>query len=154
MPNQRGSRKQLLGAECSRRIVRHEPSDSGAARPQQFASMSDRGALGLSLCRELGCSSRCRTSTFTSRIGFVSLCLPNPRLCLAELFNCRHRAVHLRPFPFAGFRNRTPGPPPFSSMNSTPAASKAFRTAKLFAAVNAICDSAYLGASNGVHAQS
>src|SRR5262249_34908463 len=32
-------------------------------------------------------------------------------------------------------RNRTPGPPPFSSMNSTPAASKARRTAKSLAAV-------------------
>jgi hypothetical protein len=28
-------------------------------------------------------------------------------------------------FCFAGFRRRTPGPPPFSSMNSMPAASKA-----------------------------
>jgi hypothetical protein len=33
------------------------------------------------------------------------------------------------------FRRRTPGPPSFSSMNSTPAASKARRTAKSFAAV-------------------
>src|SRR5262249_25089793 len=32
-------------------------------------------------------------------------------------------------------RNRTPGPPPLSSMNSTPAASKARRTAKSLAAV-------------------
>src|SRR5262245_1873395 len=32
-------------------------------------------------------------------------------------------------------RKRTPGPPPFSSMNSTPAASKARRTAKSLAAV-------------------
>jgi hypothetical protein len=30
-------------------------------------------------------------------------------------------------FPVAGFRRRTPGPPPFSSMNSTPAASIAVR---------------------------
>jgi hypothetical protein len=37
------------------------------------------------------------------------------------------------------FFSRTPGPPPFSSMNSTPAASSACRTAKLFAAVNAVC---------------
>jgi hypothetical protein len=34
-----------------------------------------------------------------------------------------------------GFRRRTPGPPPFPSMNSTPAASKARRTAKSFGAV-------------------
>jgi hypothetical protein len=33
------------------------------------------------------------------------------------------------------FRSRTPGPPPFSSMNSTPAASSARCTAKSFAAV-------------------
>src|SRR5262249_24700308 len=32
-------------------------------------------------------------------------------------------------------RKRTPGPPPFSSMNSTPAASRARRTAKSLAAV-------------------
>ena len=38
-------------------------------------------------------------------------------------------------FCFGGFRRRTPGPPPFSSMNSTPAASKARRTARSFAAV-------------------
>ena len=36
------------------------------------------------------------------------------------------------------FRSRTPGPPPFSSMNSTPAASSARRTAKSFAAVRAV----------------
>jgi hypothetical protein len=35
----------------------------------------------------------------------------------------------------SGFFNRTPGPPPFSSMNSTPADSKARRTAKSFAMV-------------------
>ena len=39
-------------------------------------------------------------------------------------------------------RRRTPGPPPFSSMNSMPAASKARRTAKLFAVVIAVCPSA------------
>src|SRR5882762_7683142 len=37
-----------------------------------------------------------------------------------------------------GFRNRTPGPPPFSSMNSTPAVSRARRTAKLFETVIAV----------------
>jgi hypothetical protein len=39
-------------------------------------------------------------------------------------------------------RKRTPGPPPFSSMNSTPAASKARRTAKSFAAVREVWSSA------------
>ena len=34
-----------------------------------------------------------------------------------------------------GLRRRTPGPPPFSSMNSTPAASRARRTARSLAAV-------------------
>jgi hypothetical protein len=38
-------------------------------------------------------------------------------------------------FPFKGFRRRTPGPPPFSSMNSTPADSKARLTARSFAVV-------------------
>jgi hypothetical protein len=33
------------------------------------------------------------------------------------------------------FRSRTPGPPPFSSMNSTPAFSSARRTARSFATV-------------------
>jgi hypothetical protein len=41
-------------------------------------------------------------------------------------------------FSYFGFRNRTPGPPPFSSMNSTPAASKARRTAESLAVVIAV----------------
>jgi hypothetical protein len=45
------------------------------------------------------------------------------------------RRNYLRYFPGERFRRRTPGPPPFSSMNSTPAASKARRTAKSLAAV-------------------
>jgi hypothetical protein len=39
-------------------------------------------------------------------------------------------------------RKRTPGPPPFSSMNSTPAASKARRTAKSLATVREVLSSA------------
>ena len=39
---------------------------------------------------------------------------------------------------FAGFRRRTPGPPPFSSINSTPADSKARRIARSFAAVSEV----------------
>jgi hypothetical protein len=35
-----------------------------------------------------------------------------------------------------GFFSLTPAPPPFSSMNSTPADSKALRMAQLFAAVS------------------
>jgi hypothetical protein len=42
---------------------------------------------------------------------------------------------YFRGFSFADLRRRTPGPPPFSSMNSTPAASRARRTARSFAAV-------------------
>src|SRR5262245_38758866 len=41
-----------------------------------------------------------------------------------------------------GCRKRTPGPPPFSSMNSTPAASKARRTAKSLATVREVLSSA------------
>src|SRR5450432_3157396 len=37
--------------------------------------------------------------------------------------------VHFPDFPLTGFRSRTPGPPPFTSMNSTPAASRAARIA-------------------------
>ena len=37
---------------------------------------------------------------------------------------------------FVGFRSRTPGPPPFSSMNSTPAFSRARRTLRSFAVVS------------------
>jgi hypothetical protein len=36
------------------------------------------------------------------------------------------------------FRSRTPGPPPFSSMNSTPADSNARRIAKSLALVSAV----------------
>jgi hypothetical protein len=44
-------------------------------------------------------------------------------------------SAYLRGFSLPGFCSRTPGPPPFSSMNSTPAASRARRIAKSFAAV-------------------
>ena len=44
-------------------------------------------------------------------------------------------SVYLWFLTLGGFRRRTPGPPPFSSMNSTPAASSARRTAKSFAVV-------------------
>ena len=40
-------------------------------------------------------------------------------------------SVYLRGFSFPDFRSRTPGPPPFSSMNSTPAFSKARLTTGL-----------------------
>src|SRR5258708_6856378 len=58
-------------------------------------------------------------------IGFVSqnLAAGSHRLC------------------FVGFRSRTPGPPPFSSMNSTPADSKAALSAASFAAVTGISPS-------------
>jgi hypothetical protein len=38
-------------------------------------------------------------------------------------------------FGFGDFRSRTPGPPPFSSMNPTPAFSRARRTLRSFAVV-------------------
>jgi hypothetical protein len=61
---------------------------------------------------------------------FTSLQLNRFRLGLANQpwFHFRNRA-------FGDLRSRTPGPPPFSSMNSTPADSKARRTARSFAAV-------------------
>jgi hypothetical protein len=43
--------------------------------------------------------------------------------------------IRFRDFSFDRLRSRTPGPSPFSSMNTTPAASKARRTAKSFGAV-------------------
>jgi hypothetical protein len=42
------------------------------------------------------------------------------------------------PFFCCRFRSRTPGPPPFSSMNSTPADSNARRIAKSLALVSAV----------------
>ena len=45
------------------------------------------------------------------------------------------RVPYLLGFLWIRLRSLTPGPPPFSSMNSTPAASKARRTAKSLAAV-------------------
>src|SRR5258705_9477057 len=44
--------------------------------------------------------------------------------------------------PFAGFRRRTPAPPPFSSMNSTPAASKVRRIDSSLATVSEVSSSA------------
>jgi hypothetical protein len=49
---------------------------------------------------------------------------------------------YFRGFSFADLRRRTPGPPPFSSMNSTPAASRARRMASSFAAVSEVAPSA------------
>src|ERR1700722_4107397 len=43
---------------------------------------------------------------------------------------------------FSDLRRRTPGPPPFSSMNSTPAASRVRRTARLLAEVIEVSPSA------------
>ena len=45
-------------------------------------------------------------------------------------------------FSFTGVRSRTPGPPPFWSMNSTPAASEARRIASSLAAVSEVPSSA------------
>ena len=50
--------------------------------------------------------------------------------------------AYLFPFLFGGLRRRTPRPPPFSSMNSTPADLSALRTTKLLAVVIAISPSA------------
>jgi len=44
-------------------------------------------------------------------------------------------------FAFTGARSRTPGPPPFWSMNTTPATSSAFRKAASFAGVTGISPS-------------
>ena len=48
---------------------------------------------------------------------------------------------YLRGFSFPDFRRRTPGPPPFSSMNSTPAFSSACRKAASLADVTGISPS-------------
>jgi toxin ParE1/3/4 len=49
--------------------------------------------------------------------------------CGLHVFRIRNRpcvgSVHFFDFSFSGFRSRTPGPPPFSSMNSTPTSSNA-----------------------------
>jgi hypothetical protein len=49
---------------------------------------------------------------------------------------------HLAGLARGRLRRRNPGPPPFSSMNSTPAASKACRTARSLAAVIEVSTSA------------
>ena len=49
---------------------------------------------------------------------------------------------HLADFDRIRLRSRTPTPPPFSSVNSTPADSNAWRTAKSLAAVMVVCCSA------------
>ena len=38
---------------------------------------------------------------------------------------CPGGSIYLRLLPLVALRNRTPGPPPFSSMNSTPASTSA-----------------------------
>jgi hypothetical protein len=59
-----------------------------------------------------------------------------PALALIGLIlQAARQSFNFRDFSFRGFRRRTPGPPPFSSMNSTPAASKAWRNAASFASV-------------------
>jgi hypothetical protein len=47
-----------------------------------------------------------------------------------------------RGFALRRSRRRTPGPPPFSSMNTTPAVSSALRIASSLAAVSGVCASA------------
>jgi len=59
----------------------------------------------------------------------------NAGLFDARWFPARSLPAHFRCFPCGGLRRRTPGPPPFSSMNSTPAISKVRRTARSLAAV-------------------
>jgi hypothetical protein len=46
--------------------------------------------------------------------------------------------VNSQRFCFGSFRRRTPGPLPFSSMNTTPADSKALQLAKLFATLSEV----------------
>jgi hypothetical protein len=76
-----------------------------------------------------------------AQVILVSMPISHP--CHVNLFK-RHQMAHRmarptgrtstvylrRDSPFSRPRRRTPGLPPFSSMNSTPAASKAWRTAK------------------------
>ena len=53
---------------------------------------------------------------------------PHTEQSLRNLASFRQMGLserYLRPFPFAVFFERTPGPPPFSSMNSDPPASSA-----------------------------
>jgi hypothetical protein len=61
-----------------------------------------------------------------------------PQSCGGELT----RDYFLSVFGRGRCRNRTPGPPPLSSMNSTPAASSARRTAKSLATVSEVLSSA------------
>jgi hypothetical protein len=62
--------------------------------------------------------------------------------CVDQIRLLKLRKSYLSVLPLGGFRSRTPGPPPFSSMNSTPAASSARRTDKSFAAVIDVSSSA------------
>jgi len=65
----------------------------------------------------------------------------NAGLFDARWFPARSLPAHFRCFPCGGLRRRTPGPPPFSSMNSTPAVSNARRRAASLASVTGISPS-------------
>src|ERR1035437_6137631 len=64
------------------------------------------------------------------------------RLLLRSLGQTASTGGHLPRFGYDGLFKRTPAPPPFWSMNSTPAASKARRIAKSLAAVMDVAPSA------------
>ena len=67
--------------------------------------------------------------------GNVAGSISNAADDLAAGYGQRECIAYLLGFLWTRFRSLTPGPPPFSSVNSTPAASKARRTAKSLAAV-------------------
>jgi hypothetical protein len=68
-------------------------------------------------------------------------CHHSPRGAKGETGVCNYSLRE--PFFCCRFRSRTPGPPPFSSMNSTPADSNARRIAKSLALVSAVKDVTY-----------
>jgi len=84
------------------------------------------------------------------------LCNLGPLMEGAEIRMSRHnrcgdapmrpRLIISETYSLSGFRRRTPGPLPFSSMNSTPTNSKARRMAKSLAAVMDVSPSANLAA--------
>jgi hypothetical protein len=86
----------------------------------------------------VGCSSR-QQRPFEARPLYARSCSPAPTGLRADAaiaqIAAENRVSERDYFRLRAFRNRTPSPPPFSSRNSIPAASNAFRIAKLFAAV-------------------
>jgi hypothetical protein len=105
-------------------------------RAHIFAAEFVRLKVDVIVARRSGAAGRQRN--WIASQARQSLLLPSKLRSLGRSYSVRE------PFFCCRFRSRTPGPPPFSSTNSTPADSNARRIAKSLALVSAVWFSSLL----------